>query len=222
MRKYQIIGILFGMGVLFAACTNLPSPRREILFGNPRLRYDFVDSNTNWDTYRAAGQRALFQINDGVLEGAVVGDAGFIWSLNHERHHDLAVRVQIRQIRGESGNGFYGIMCRADELGNGYYFLISSGQRFSISKATPQTPDLIQLTEWQGSEVIQAGDTVNELVVVCSGNYLAMFVNDVFLADAIDDDYSTGTLGVALAAVDNTVWVQYDDIVVQDVVVYGG
>jgi hypothetical protein len=163
----------------------------------------------------APGQQALFRLGQGALEGAVTPRRGYVWSLNNEPHRDVIVSARVRQTEGRLGNGF-GLICRADEQGNGYYFLISSDQYFSISVGTSARNDLFQLVPWQYHSAIRRGRVTNELRAVCAGDYLALFINDVFVAETTDREFESGMLGVTLAAVEQTAWVRFSDIWLRD------
>jgi hypothetical protein len=168
----------------------------------------------------AAGNRALFRVNDSALEAAVVPDAGYIWSLSSRTYRNVAVQATVQQTKGQPGNGF-GVMCRADASGNGYYFLISSGGYFSIRNATDAQNDPIALVDWQRSDAIRQGGEPNELLAVCVNDYLTFSVNGRFLAEVGDDTHNAGELGVALGAVEGTAWVRFDDIIVREAAIAG-
>jgi hypothetical protein len=206
--------------ILTACASNEKLPSQRLQIESERARYTFAEPDTTWDTFFTDSQAALFRVNEDALEGAVIGNRGYLWSLDHQPHTNVAIAASVRQTEGLPGNGF-GIMCRADAMGNGYYFLISSEGFFSISKATSAKGDLVQVVPWQRGQSIYTGEAVNELLAICAGNYLAFFINDVFVAEARDDDFSSGQAGVALGAVGETLWVRFDDIVISDVSILG-
>lgn len=206
----------FLMIVMLGAC--LPGdkiPSQRIQIENERAYYSFDDSFTSWDTFFTHSQAALFRIKNGVLEGAVIADRGYLWSLDHQYYTNIAVQVTVQQTRGALGNGF-GLICRAYEVGNGYYFVISSEGFYNISKATADKNDLVQLIKWQYSPAIHTGEVSNKLLAICVDDYLAFFVNDRFLADTYDIHFSSGQLGVTLGATRETLWVSFDDITIRD------
>lgn len=209
--------------LLLAGCAGtatLPAPSQLLGFSDIRLQYHFDSIETDWDIFNADDNQAFFRIDGGALEGAVVANRGYIWSLDHRRHRDISIDAQVEQTRGAPGNGF-GLLCRADAIGNGYYFVISSAGQFAILKATPERIDPQPLVPWQSSSAIWQGDAPNTLRAVCVADYLAFFVNDVFLAEARDTQFSAGEAGVALAAVGQTAWVRFDVITLRDPAILG-
>ncbi|MBZ0292349.1 MAG: hypothetical protein K8L99_07250 [Anaerolineae bacterium] len=211
------------LGVLLAGCQQQEpdgGPSRNVDVGSRSQLYTFNSNAEGWDTYTMPGDQALFRVNEGALEGAALADQGYIWSLDHETQDDVIINATLKQTEGGLGSVF-GVMCRADERGNGYYFLISSDQMFSIRVATDARDELYEVLPWQRHQAIKPGYVTNEIRAVCVEDYLALFINDVFIAEAVDTELSSGQTGVTLAAVDQTAWVQFDQVRVRDAVMYG-
>ncbi len=78
--------------------------------------------------------------------------------------------------------------------GDGYLFMIQGSGRYAIFRS--QGRKLTPLVEWATSSVINTGAAQNRIRAVCMGSYLALYVNGQFLADATDDLYSTGQVGL--------------------------
>ncbi len=190
-------------------------------FGNIEAEYHFDTAASSWDTFRLPDDAAFFNISDGALNGAVLGDRGYIWSLNSPSYSDISIKATLQQTRGSEGNGF-GVMCRADKDGNGYYFVLSSAQQFAILKAEPDVPDPMQLVKWRSSGALKKGDGVNAIEAICLDDYLSFTVNGVFIAEARDSTFKAGQVGVVLGAVGQPAGVRFDDIVIRDVRVIGG
>src|SRR4051794_37358010 len=113
------------IGLLLAGCASIEDSVRTPLigFGDIEAEYHFDTTQTSWDTFRLPDDAAYFAVTDGALTGSVVGDRGYIWSLNLPEYTNSSIKANLQQIRGSSGNGF-GVMCRADKDGNGYYFVV--------------------------------------------------------------------------------------------------
>ena len=71
------------------------------------------------------------------------------------------VRIRVEQTEGLLGNGF-GVVCRADEQGNGYYFLLSSEGQFTISVGTSARDELFELIPWQYHSIIRQNTQSND------------------------------------------------------------
>jgi hypothetical protein len=221
MFRY-LFSLLIG-ALWLSGCSGVQDRVRTPLigFGNIEAEYHFDTSQSSWDTFRLPDDAAFFAVTDGALTGSVTADRGYIWSLNEPEYSDSSIKATLQQTRGSSGNGF-GVMCRADNAGNGYYFVVSSAGQFAVLKAEPSTPDPIQLVKWQSSGAVKKDDGINSIEAICLGDYLSFTVNGVFIAEARDSTFKTGHTGVVLGAVGQTLSVRFDDIIIRDVRVIGG
>lgn len=209
--------------ILLASCVSrvaTPASTYRIHLTDPRAHYRFEDSADGWDTFVMPDNQALFRVNDGALEAAVVANRGYIWSLNDIAYRNASVQGMVQQTEGQPGSGF-GLLCRADARGNGYYFLISSAGYFSILKATAEQNNPVPLVDWQASDAIRQSNESNELLAVCVNDYLTFSVNGRFLAEVRDDTHDAGKFGVTLGAVGDSAWVRFDDIIVREAAIAG-
>lgn len=194
-------------------------PTLSVVTGSQRIVYEFFDART-WDIFTVEGDLARFSVNEGRLEAYVAADRGYVMSANNVPHTDVIVEAAVQQTEGLLGNGF-GLVCRADEHGNGYYFLLSSDGQFTISVATPVRDELFQLIPWQYHSIIRQGYFENTIRAVCAGNYLALFINDVFVAETFDDEFTSGELGVVIGAVGKPAAARFDHILLRDAILRG-
>ena len=222
-----MIRLIALIAVLLAACTATDQltmqergPTRSVVTGSQRTLYEFYDAAT-WDVFSTEDGAADFSVEDGALEGYVAADRGYLMSRNHVAHTDVIVNATVQQTQGLLGNGF-GVVCRADEQGNGYYFLLSSDGQFTISVGTSARDELFEIIPWQNHSIIKQNTQPNEIRAVCAGNYLAMFINDVFVAEAFDDELTAGELGVVIGAVTRPAAARFDNILLRDAILRGG
>lgn len=82
--------------------------------------------------------------------------------------------------------------------GDGYAFLIQGSGSYAIMRA--RSRQLTPLVNWTASDAIQQGPARNHIRAVCVGNYLALYINDRFVASATDDTYTSGQVGLAASA----------------------
>lgn len=191
-RKMSAIVVWLMMILLLAACGG---PSQEYETGESLLTESF-DEASAWETYLDDG--IALQVVDGVYR-VQTGDEGYIWGLNDASHNDVVIEVTANQLSAHENNA-YGVMCRSDTSnnGDGYYFLISGDGYYTISKG--EGDNVNELVEWTSSSAINEGQASNTIRAVCIGNYLALYVNDTFVAEIEDGEYAEGFAGFAATA----------------------
>lgn len=196
--------------ILLAGCTT--QPQTDYTVGE-RLLDETFDSASAWE------QAAVDGVTIGVVNGMyqITADVnsyvrGFYRTGSFD---DVVIDVLTQQISLEDNNA-YGVVCRgamSQEQATGYYFLIGGDGSYSIQKG--KDGDLHPLVHWARSDVINQGRSFNQIRVICIEDYLALYVNDRFVADTRDQSYETGRIGlVATTAEDTVIEVRFDDLVV--------
>ncbi len=153
-----------------------------------------ADAQIEWPQYNRDGLQ--LQVIDGAYQGTI-SHSYYAWALNAQMHEDVVLEISTLQITDDGKNG-YGLMCRADPMndGDGYYFLIGGDGTFSIRRG--RGADVEALVSWQRSDAIRTGASPNTVRAVCIDDYLALYVNEQFVAEARDSLYQRGVAGVAL------------------------
>ncbi|MBE2184538.1 MAG: hypothetical protein IAE89_14000 [Anaerolineae bacterium] len=82
--------------------------------------------------------------------------------------------------------------------GDGYLFLLQGTGQFAIMRARGR--DIIPLVDWTASDIVNAAPGSNHIRAICNGHYLALYINDQFAAEATDDTYSQGQIGLVAGA----------------------
>jgi hypothetical protein len=179
--------------VALTACA--ASPSQNYSNGDVLLTETF-DQKEAWETYQDGAIN--FAVEDGVYR-ARAGDGGFIWGLNAQNHSNVVIEVTAQQLSTFEDNA-YGVMCRADVSndGDGYYFVVSGDGFYSIRRG--EGDDVSEIVDWARSDAINKGTGTNTIRAVCDGDYLALYVNGTFLAEARDTTYTEGYAGIAVAA----------------------
>lgn len=115
-----------------------------------------------------------------------------MWGASMRNYQDVVIEVDVSQYSGPDNNGF-GVVCRLQEEGDGYYFAISGDGYYSISI---NTDDFYDLVTWESSGAINLGTSTNNMVVSCIGSRLTLEVNGTVLAEATDSTFSSGDIGL--------------------------
>ena len=214
-----LLPALFACAPAIEPVAGLRGPTRSVRAGRELAKYSFLAPAT-WDLFDLEGGVARAALTDNALVLAVDAGLGYLTAGNNVTHRDVLVNATVRQTEGLLGNGF-GLLCRADKLGNGYWFLLSSRGEYSIQVASAVREEPFPLVPWRYHSVIRPGLQANDLRIVCAENYLALLINDVFVAEAFDDEFREGELAVALGAGDRRASASFDDIRVRAATVIG-
>lgn len=188
MWKYAAAALLLP---LLTGCLALPPhPEREPLLG-PLLLEETFDNPAAWDRHNLDG--VLMGVEDGLYRARVSAPL-YAFALNRVQHDDLVLSVELRQLSG-SRDAAYGLICRAGAggAGRGYYFLISSRGSAIIYRNSAVFEPLV--TAAFSPAIVQERGR-NTLRVVCVQDYLALYVNDVFVVEARDSFFERGYTGL--------------------------
>lgn len=191
-----------------------PTP---LMAGELLLDEDFTAINA-WENFRGENQRAV--VEDGGYEIVSSLENSRMWGQGSQSYSNVAISVETEQLSDEPNNG-YGVSCRgsADNIdSDGYYFYISGDGFHSIFKI--QNGDVTVLEDWVFSEVINQGQGAqNRIVAVCYRDYLALYANDVLLAEARDTDRTEGIISLAatLYEANSTVHMRFDNLQIYSV-----
>ena len=183
--------------LVIAGCAAQPTAR--FVVGDVLLQTDFSQA-FQWQHYIHPEQKVEFAIENGVYR-ARAWDGGFMWTIQPPMETDVMIEVEATQL-SDYRNNAYGVMCRAapTDNGNGYYFLISGDGQYTIRRGAVDTVGA--LIPWTGSGAIQQDKAINRIRVVCLGSYLALYVNDQFVAETHDDYFHRGYTGLSAAVVE--------------------
>lgn len=203
--------LLFAFVLLVAVGCSV-QPTERFALGDEIMHVGF-DSSIAWEQYINADQHVDFQIVDGEYR-AQAWDGGFMWTTRLPETSDSVIEVETTQL-SEYRNNAYGVMCRAapTDNSNGYYFLISGDGNYTIRRgAVDEVHALIPFTY---SSAIRQDKGINRIRAVCIGDYLALYVNDMFVAETHDNYFHRGYTGLTAAVVaDGEVDIAFDDLTV--------
>jgi hypothetical protein len=189
--------------------TNTPEP---VLPGGILFQDDFSDSNSGWDDEDFENGRVGY--GNGYYFATSEAEGIAIWGVANQNFADVVIDVDATQVSAPSNdNNAYGLMCRAQSDGDGYLLRVSGDGFYAIHRIVDG--DFQPLVNWTTSDVINQGNDSNHLRAVCDGSQLALFVNGEMIAEAEDDTFSEGDIGLTATTfeVDSTE-VQFDNLVV--------
>ncbi|MFQ3566008.1 MAG: hypothetical protein SNJ59_03325 [Aggregatilineales bacterium] len=211
-KYYRPTAVVFlGIALLAALVACSARPTAQYVLGDLLLEEDF-DRASAWEWYRDPSRSIDMRVQDGVYR-AQAGAGTLMWALNAQMHTDVVIQVDTQRVSGDVINA-HGLMCRASPSGNGngYYFLISADGAYTIRRGAGD--QVTPLVPWQTSRALNRGQVINRLRVVCIGDYLALYVNGEFVAEARDNRYHTGVAGLAVAAPNSPIEVTFDRVII--------
>ncbi|MEE9617491.1 MAG: hypothetical protein V3T90_10880 [Anaerolineae bacterium] len=175
---------------------------------------DFSDPDSGWEV--GDYDTGSVGYKSGAYFVTSAGDGNTMWGVANRSFDDLFIEVDTTQISSPaSNNNDYGVVCREQGDGAGYYMLISGDGYYAILvKAAGR--DFEPLVDWTRSDIIRQGNATNHIRAVCDGSTLALFVNGQRLATAEDDTFSGGDIALtATSYEDEPTEIHFDNLVVR-------
>ena len=200
------------------ACNLLPggggtSPPPSSTAAEPLLQDDFSDSGSGWEIGDYDGGSVGYR--DGAyFVTSTVSELG-VWGVANRSFDDLVIEVDATQVSaGPVSDNAYGVTCREQGDGNGYYLRISGDGYYSIVKVEGGGP--VVLVDWEGSSAIRQGNETNRIRAVCDGVTLKLSVNGEHLATVEDSTFTSGDIAFTATTYENEATeIHFDNLVVR-------
>ena len=180
---------------LMAGCiANLPppNPTQTTAIGVSLLDETF-DTRGDWNVYHKQGLFADVVEGSYRLETTLHQYAAI---LKPASWGNVVVEAEF-YLRSAGEHAIYGVMCRAQSGGKGYYFLVSGDGAFSIRRGDENV--LRPLVQWQNTSALRRDVPRQRLRAICSGESLALYVNDQFVGETTDHLYHQGNIGLTVS-----------------------
>ncbi len=209
IRKQVLLG--GALLVLAMLACSLPGLRIPALGGGKVLMRDnFSNPQSGWEIGDYDSGKVGYA--DGQYFVISYGDASTMWGVANRSFDNVAIEVDAIPVSGPDNND-YGVICREQGDGNGYYLLISGDGYYAIVKGTYGGYEwLVDFTE---SDAIKQGYTTNHIRAVCDGPNLSLYVNGQLVAEASDTEFSSGDIALTATSYENEpVEVRFDNLVV--------
>jgi hypothetical protein len=183
------------------------------------LEDDFSDPATGWyvDDNSDEGSYAY---EDGVYAITALENGLQMWGNAGRSFGDVVIEVDAMHVSGPTNNNdAYGVGCRIQQNGDGYFLRISADGYYAIFRVTTDAAtddtEFITLLDWMQSSAINLGNATNHIVGTCQGPNLSLSVNGQMLGTAQDSMYTSGDVAVtATTFEDEPTTMHYDNVVV--------
>jgi len=175
---------------------------------------DFSDPDSGWEI--GDYDTGSVGYKDGAYFVISASDGDTMWGVANQSFDDVIIEVDATQVSAPANNNNdYGVVCREQGDGSGYYLLISGDGYYAIAKKA-EGEDFEWLVDWTKSDVIRQGEATNHIRVVCDDSTLVLFVNGRRLATAEDDAFSRGDIALTTTTYeDEPTEVHFDNLVVR-------
>ena len=180
--------------------------------GNVLLSDDFSSSNSGWEVDEFVDGEVGYGNGYYLVRSTEVNMT--IWGVAGQNYTDVIMDVDAAQASaGPDSNNDYGVACRVQDNGDGYYLLISGDGYYSIFMGSGDT--FMPLSDWEESSAINQGNASNHIQASCIGSDLVLIVNGTKLASASDSSFTSGDIAMtATTYEDQPVEVHFDNVVV--------
>ena len=178
--------------------------------GELLLEDNFSDPASGWEVGEYEGGTVGYLSN--IYQVESFGDGNVMWGVAGEVFDDVVIEVTATQFSApDNDNNDYGVACRIQDEGAGYYLLISGDGFYAIMKAVGDDRD--PLVDWTESDAINQGNASNDVRGTCDGNSLTLEVNGQQLASATDSEFLSGDVALtATSYEDASTQVYFDDV----------
>ncbi len=187
----------------------LPPAGEGILFQD-----DFEDPNSGWEEGEYEGGSIGY--GDGYYYVTSTTEGGTMWGAAFRHFTDMVIDVDATQVSAPANdNNDYGVICRLQPNGDGYYFVISGDGYYAIYRHTEEGR-FEALVDFTPSDVIRKGNATNHIRAVCDGTHLMLFVNGELLAETDDATFAEGDVGLTATTYESApTEIHFDNLVVR-------
>ena len=186
-------------------------PEAELTTLSPKLIYedDFSDPDSGWK--QTSDKEAESYYKDGEFHGLVKIMDWSTWRYNQNagRFKDFIMEEDARLVSGPKYSA-YGLIFRCQDNDNFYYFVVSEDGRYKVGKFLSRVWS--DLHGWTKSAFIEAGDSTNNLKVVCKGSQIEVYANGHHLTTVVDDSFADGYVGGIIYTPEPSAHVAFDNL----------
>jgi hypothetical protein len=175
------------------------------------LEDDFSDQSPGWEV--AHWNEGSVAYEDGAYVVSAKAEDTSILGKANRSFENAVIQFSTQQVQGPTNhNNAYGVICRESGGGLGYFLRISGDGFYSIQLSTAHG-SFTPLVEWAKSDAIHQGNAANHIRAVCDGPNLALYANDVLLAQVTDNTILSGDIALtATTYEDEPTRVLFDDL----------
>lgn len=192
--KNRVLLIFLSLLLLTLACSLGATGTSETpASSNVLFQDDFSSKGNDWLQLRDAD--GITDYDQDGYRIMVEKTEWIFWSNPGINLDNLQIDVDATKIGGPEENEF-GVICRYVDENNFYFFTITSDGYYSINKVVSGEYEFIGMDDFDTTDAVKSGNTLNHLTVECNGSSLKFWVNNILLSDVQDTTYTVGDVGL--------------------------
>jgi hypothetical protein len=206
--RVKVNAKIFKVTSIFILCTFIlygcdkvdlfDKPVPDFPSGTVLFKDDFSKSPNGWGTIGRDGGEIAFEFEG--MDITVTTPDTLFWTVNGDKFTDSRIEVDAVLLDGPA-NDTFGVVCRYQDSGNFYAFMVSHDGYFGILKMQAGQITLANPSgDLEYSEKIRQGGVVNHLMAICQGSTLTFIVNDTLLGQIEDPSFTNGQIGLIAGA----------------------
>jgi len=217
-KKRMILSCIVVLLLTSLACTSLDGlfPNTKVNDSPDPIKFsdDFSQDNSGWEIGEFDGGGIGY--NRGKYFVSSIGSGSIMWGGAGRSFEDVSIEVSAEQVSAPANNNNdYGVICRLQRDGGGYYGLVSGDGFFAILRES-EGDNFAVLVDWTASSHIRQGNSQNQLGLSCVGSKISFFVNGQLLAETSDSMYDSGDIGLTATSYEpEGTEIQFDNVVVK-------
>jgi hypothetical protein len=192
--------VVLGSALIGCQLSSLTSDFFDTPSGAVLFQDDFSDTSSGWEI-QSIEQFGTMDYFDGYYRIQVLGDHNLLWVGPGLNFADVRLEADMIKVIGGSDD-LFGLVCRATDKDNYYFFVISSDGYYGIGKMINGVQSMIDATGMNPSEIISQGKTINHLRADCIAESLEFTINGQLVAQVSDFDLTDGDVGLLVGNLD--------------------
>jgi hypothetical protein len=199
------------VAVLISACEiwRLPKESGAVLFQD-----NFSSSSSGWNHKQDAAYFSGYY--DGSYRIAIFQPNLEVWALPGLEFSDVAIDVSVSKVDGPDNN-IFGVLCRYEDPGDFYFFIISSDGYAGIGHYHDGEREMLSGQPLLPSDAIMQATATNRLHIECDGDRLALSANGDLIHEAHSSLLRSGDVGLFAGTYDQAgTDIRFDDFSVSN------
>ena len=186
--------VVLGLALIACQLSSITSDFFETPSGAVLFQDDFSNNSSGWEI-QSSEQFGTMDYFDGYYRIQVLGDYNLLWSGPGLTFTNVRLEADMIKVIGDAED-LFGLVCRATDKDNYYFFVISSDGYYGIGKVINGVQSMINAEGMHPSEIISQGKTINHLRVDCIEEDLKFSINGQLVTRVKDFELTDGDVGL--------------------------